>query len=154
MEKLAWRFGSRASQQSHMRLQLCKHCAASAPTKTKALHSWLRVGWRRIRQREFGKHRLEPRVVTQRIETAIPEPCHECAVALGRVNFQLIQGAAAFSQRYEIECVPNRIPANFGIVRRSFEAIYSCDALRRVGHAASEQPFSVFILAVEFSRRT
>src|SRR5215469_17272457 len=98
MEKPAWRFGSRASQQSHMRLQLCKHCAASAPQKTKAFHSWLRVGWRRIRQREFGKHRLETRLVAQRIETAIPEPRRESAVALGRINFQFIQGTAAFSQ--------------------------------------------------------
>src|SRR5215831_2337235 len=98
MERPAWRFVPRASRQSHMRPQLCRRYAASAPQKTKAFYSWLRVGWRRIRQREFGKNRLETRFVTQRIKTAIPEPRRERAVALGRVNFQLIQGAAPFSQ--------------------------------------------------------
>src|SRR5262249_18356752 len=149
-EKPAWRFGLRASRQSHMRLQPCKRCAALVPQKTRAFDSWLRVGWRRIWQREFGKHRLETRLITQRIKTAIPEPCHESAVALVRANFQLIKGAVAFSQGYEIECVPNRVPPDISIVRRSFEAIYGRRALGRVSHSASKQRFAVFVLAVEF----
>src|SRR5438045_725525 len=82
----------------HKRQQPCKHCAASARKRKRVYRSWLHDDSRCIGQGQFGKNRLEARFVTQRIETAIPEPGCESAVGLDRIDFQFIQGTAALSR--------------------------------------------------------
>src|SRR5689334_9647133 len=95
--------GSTATTPPRMRPRPCKRCAALARQRKKACRSWLGAGGRRVGKTQFGKNRLEPWVVTQRIETSIPEPGRETAAVLVRIYFQLVQGAATFTQRYEIE---------------------------------------------------
>src|SRR5262249_30091944 len=130
--------------------EISENPAFSATIETAARLS-LHDGRRRVGQTQFGKDRLEARFVAQRIETAIPDPWRESTVGLGGINLQLIQGPVAFSQRYEIECVRNRVPSDIGIIRRSLQAVHGCGVLGRVGHATGEQSFGVSILTVEFA---
>src|SRR5262245_48065149 len=69
MERPAWRFGSRATRQSHMRLQLCKHCAASARRRS-CRSSFRRPAELARRHNLFGE-RFEARIAAQRIDKRV-----------------------------------------------------------------------------------
>src|SRR4026208_1584606 len=117
MEKLGSQPEPKANRRPRKQSPLCKHCAASSRRRKKVSRSWLNDRRRGVRESQFGENRLEARFITQRIETPIPEPRRESTVVLDRIDFQLIQGGATFSQRYEIERVQNRVPPEIGIVR-------------------------------------
>src|SRR5262245_57756342 len=57
MERPAWRFGSRASRQSRMRLQLCKRCAAS-PRRRSFVRSFRLIVCHAHRAQELSPARI------------------------------------------------------------------------------------------------